>query len=102
MSDELIMRIAAPYLLLSDFFPANSSATFSASVNSLTLIGLVRSRRYPAFRPLLISCGMALALMASTGMCVVTGSSRRIFSAWIPVSYTHLRAHETRHDLVCR
>ena len=21
---------------------------------------------------------------------------------WIPVSYTHLRAHETRHDLVCR
>src|SRR5450759_3267156 len=22
--------------------------------------------------------------------------------AHIPVSYTHLRAHETRHDLVCR
>src|SRR5450756_1022722 len=22
--------------------------------------------------------------------------------ATIPVSYTHLRAHETRHDLVCR
>src|SRR5450756_789621 len=22
--------------------------------------------------------------------------------AMIPVSYTHLRAHETRHDLVCR
>src|SRR5450759_4282563 len=21
---------------------------------------------------------------------------------WLPVSYTHLRAHETRHDLVCR
>src|SRR5450756_2224339 len=21
---------------------------------------------------------------------------------WDPVSYTHLRAHETRHDLVCR
>src|SRR5665648_1159460 len=21
---------------------------------------------------------------------------------YIPVSYTHLRAHETRHDLVCR
>src|SRR5665648_980987 len=21
---------------------------------------------------------------------------------WSPVSYTHLRAHETRHDLVCR
>src|SRR5450759_3495804 len=23
-------------------------------------------------------------------------------SAYIPVSYTHLRAHETRHDIVCR
>src|SRR5450756_3049015 len=27
-----------------------------------------------------------------------SGSSRRAMS----VSYTHLRAHETRHDLVCR
>eukprot|EP00825_Cyclidium_porcatum_P003228 TRINITY_DN11496_c0_g1_i2.p1 TRINITY_DN11496_c0_g1~~TRINITY_DN11496_c0_g1_i2.p1 ORF type:complete len:267 (-),score=86.20 TRINITY_DN11496_c0_g1_i2:461-1261(-) len=25
-----------------------------------------------------------------------------MYSALIPVSYTHLRAHETRHDLVCR
>src|SRR5450756_92394 len=24
------------------------------------------------------------------------------FIAAMPVSYTHLRAHETRHDLVCR
>src|SRR5450759_5886913 len=24
------------------------------------------------------------------------------FLAYSPVSYTHLRAHETRHDLVCR
>src|SRR5450756_2944278 len=31
--------------------------------------------------------------------------SRRVFLTTtysIPVSYTHLRAHETRHDLVCR
>src|SRR5665648_1184506 len=28
------------------------------------------------------------------------GCDRR--GTWIPVSYTHLRAHETRHDLVCR
>src|SRR5450756_3220615 len=26
----------------------------------------------------------------------------RIFNTYGPVSYTHLRAHETRHDLVCR
>src|SRR5450756_3013747 len=34
----------------------------------------------------------------------VGGSGKQgAFSAWIPaVSYTHLRAHETRHDLVCR
>src|SRR5450756_3082068 len=28
-----------------------------------------------------------------------TATSR---ARWAPVSYTHLRAHETRHDLVCR
>src|SRR5450756_125199 len=26
----------------------------------------------------------------------------QFFVAMAPVSYTHLRAHETRHDLVCR
>ena len=25
-----------------------------------------------------------------------------VFALLQPVSYTHLRAHETRHDLVCR
>src|SRR5450756_2790369 len=25
-----------------------------------------------------------------------------MWSVSVPVSYTHLRAHETRHDLVCR
>src|SRR5450759_1231924 len=28
--------------------------------------------------------------------------SAHIPSVFLPVSYTHLRAHETRHDLVCR
>src|SRR5450756_2703444 len=28
--------------------------------------------------------------------------SARVMNASGPVSYTHLRAHETRHDLVCR
>ena len=27
---------------------------------------------------------------------------RTFFANPVPVSYTHLRAHETRHDLVCR
>src|SRR5450756_522316 len=29
-------------------------------------------------------------------------SARKAASRPAPVSYTHLRAHETRHDLVCR
>src|SRR5450759_259218 len=29
-------------------------------------------------------------------------SSSRYVGGPLPVSYTHLRAHETRHDLVCR
>src|SRR5665648_31109 len=28
--------------------------------------------------------------------------STRVILNEVPVSYTHLRAHETRHDLVCR
>src|SRR5450759_108702 len=32
----------------------------------------------------------------------VVGHMDRLTEAAAPVSYTHLRAHETRHDLVCR
>src|SRR5665648_979745 len=32
----------------------------------------------------------------------VSGSLSGCIRVLIPVSYTHLRAHETRHDLVCR
>ena len=30
------------------------------------------------------------------------GNGEKLLLALGPVSYTHLRAHETRHDLVCR
>src|SRR5450756_1325760 len=36
---------------------------------------------------------------------LVSGASRFRWTGWdagLAVSYTHLRAHETRHDLVCR
>src|SRR5665648_1216395 len=33
---------------------------------------------------------------------VLTAKVNDIIESHIPVSYTHLRAHETRHDLVCR
>src|SRR5450756_2231745 len=33
---------------------------------------------------------------------VGTTSPQQVSACFIPVSYTHLQAHETRHDLVCR
>src|SRR5450756_2467535 len=35
--------------------------------------------------------------------CGISGATVRLKDGYVmPVSYTHLRAHETRHDLVCR
>src|SRR5450759_5863001 len=34
--------------------------------------------------------------------CTKAAPSSTTSATRIPVSYTHLRAHETRHDLVCR
>src|SRR5450759_5453770 len=33
---------------------------------------------------------------------LANGDAHSMLTAIPPVSYTHLRAHETRHDLVCR
>src|SRR5659263_719517 len=33
---------------------------------------------------------------------IYSGCLNLVWLATLPVSYTHLRAHETRHDLVCR
>src|SRR5450759_902952 len=48
------------------------------------------------------SCCLRLKSRVRGTACVLQGyelgSSRRPY----PVSYTHLRAHETRHDIVCR
>src|SRR5450759_3768064 len=62
-------------------------------------------------------CGVAQAPPGGDGHSSTRKSECRTASAWwphvacwhgrpvlwaCPVSYTHLRAHETRHDLVCR
>ena len=39
-----------------------------------------------------------ILILAMVVLFAIEWLLRRIF----PVSYTHLRAHETRHDLVCR
>src|SRR5450756_2915186 len=41
------------------------------------------------------------AYLMQLGLPVEDGATNRRFTT-LPVSYTHLRAHETRHDLVCR
>ena len=46
-----------------------------------------------------------IGLLTFFVICVIAGGG--LFAYYVssvpkPVSYTHLRAHETRHDLVCR
>src|SRR5665648_695969 len=40
-------------------------------------------------------------LSVDTGILGLEGAEK-VIMAYLAVSYTHLRAHETRHDLVCR
>src|SRR5450759_1822553 len=55
----------------------------------------------PPYEVLVSTTPTALNLeRTSTIFSVGQGRTKRSFT--IPVSYTHLRAHETRHDLVCR
>src|SRR5665648_335062 len=42
------------------------------------------------------------ACTSGRGPSLRRGDHGRVCADSIPVSYTHLRAHETRHDLVCR
>src|SRR5664280_3176462 len=56
-----------------------------------------RTRRVGTFGPVVVArfgedCPVSVALL---------GGARCVFASW-PVSYTHLRAHETVLDLVCR
>src|SRR5450756_2741395 len=71
--------------------------------------------RHPV-RTLLVSILIAVLMVASAGIYAMSINVRHTISeiekthsinAYLlrgldPVSYTHLRAHETRHDLVCR
>src|SRR5450756_2421822 len=63
------------------------------STISISLVGLEsRSTMLPAS---LAAC-VPVFIATATSACASAGASL------VPVSYTHLRAHETRHDLVCR
>ena len=49
-----------------------------------------------------VSTGIRPLCRAPVMLFMATGSAFVINARLAPVSYTHLRAHETRHDLVCR
>ena len=61
---------------------------------------------YPVYIDSNVMCGRAGVLEEATGrwsnVTYMPCTSENNFIPAIPVSYTHLRAHETRHDLVCR
>ena len=84
------------HAVLREFFD-NSSLTWGlmacgvAQLSKLFLELLLHRRWRPA---VLIETGG----MPSSHSALVTGTAACVGS----VSYTHLRAHETRHDLVCR
>src|SRR5450756_991008 len=67
------------------------------------------ARRAPLRRPEQVwAMGRAIADWGAATGADAGGSSRRAHlpwrstrDPWAAVSYTHLRAHETRHDLVC-
>src|SRR5450759_213362 len=76
---------------------------------TLALYPEMRVREYVAFRAQL--CGVPrrdakARVDEALGKCFVDDVAStpigNLSKGYRPVSYTHLRAHETRHDLVCR
>ena len=74
--------------------PDDNVVQFTARVlsgNVRLLLGMIRANQPWAF---VARLSRALVVAAATGMLTLVASD--------PVSYTHLRAHETVLDLVCR
>src|SRR5450759_4425474 len=63
---------------------------------AVSVFGSARTKPDEPEYALAVAVGAALV---QAGYAVITGGGPGIMEA---VSYTHLRAHETRHDLVCR
>src|SRR5450756_2815809 len=121
MSDRRRRRIDEPSLALRTMsnrgtlissMPAASTAIARAGLTALNAPPRIRLasafQRVPALRNRMMNVAeiSAIALRLrpllhlrymSTGLCDQARARRTT-----TVSYTHLRAHETRHDLVCR
>eukprot|EP00658_Telonema_sp_P-2_P040566 TRINITY_DN29004_c0_g1_i3.p2 TRINITY_DN29004_c0_g1~~TRINITY_DN29004_c0_g1_i3.p2 ORF type:complete len:110 (-),score=25.66 TRINITY_DN29004_c0_g1_i3:93-422(-) len=85
---------------------ASSPLTMMHSSLAFRVSGHEQQMRFPLFPSLGVGLGASSA--ALSGASHPGGGPRTIvpsfspYSALIPVSYTHLRAHETPEHLVCR
>src|SRR5665648_360245 len=91
-----LVSMAAMVTFIADRFPALNGNLLGLPYRSIVAIGL------SIFTGLLVNRGPKMAARAfgpaTAGVLILLWLM--IFAT--PVSYTHLRAHETRHDLVCR
>src|SRR5665648_757637 len=78
-----------------------ATPTATRMLDGLEREGLVRRERRPGDRRVVhISLTEDGRRRVKAKRARIAARRREIFES--PVSYTHLRAHETRHDLVCR
>src|SRR5450756_2458230 len=93
--DWLMTVLPAPVLMLAapaaTTPPAGSAYTFAPNDSATEIARACRVRRAPTPVALVPEETFLPALLAFSDTATK-----------VPVSYTHLRAHETRHDLVCR
>src|SRR5665648_1262451 len=91
-------------------FPGNGlCASFEDVFLQTNTLRLILNRQYlflyQGYSAMFSQQPRDIRIYLSTGKVPVNlrnTTSFRTLSVPAPVSYTHLRAHETRHDLVCR
>src|SRR5450756_2440125 len=77
-------------------------AQASMTTGSSAIMGRYTATRSPFFTPCFLSTFANLLTSSRSSLYVFVVVSPESPSKMMAVSYTHLRAHETRHDLVCR
>src|SRR5450759_4072936 len=101
ISFKAVVAAAAGVALATGLGMGAAAAAASASVRPATVTVNAPTRHTVALEP----CGLNVCWMdLSSRFQITTGPSGWTHGThWsVSVSYTHLRAHETRHDLVCR
>src|SRR5450756_1417656 len=79
---------------------ADSILMFICSIGRFLLHSLRQPQ--PSFRRVVEQLKMSSPASISRKKGASLSNPRILNPRLVPVSYTHLRAHETRHDIVCR